>query len=446
MHDPAQAAQIIGQTAQLELYDLTPSLYGPSIDASAEPGPVARASSTCSTRVQSGQKGAPVGVLPVPLARQEADRRAREHAGGAEARPGRDRAQARARRRRSPSRPRPRRATGEDDHARRPAGQDDARLPDRLPGAHRPERVTVVITCDVVDRRRLPGQLDTTNPTPPPASPTTTSSSTAIYPRDSNEPVPADDGQGPEAVGHAGRHRSEHGPADRDDAVQGQGQQALPRDHAARGSARRSQLGRNESFAIVLDDQLYSFPTIDYKQYGDGIDPTGGGAQITGLASQKEAKNLALVLQTGALPVHVRHGRALRRLGDARQGLAPPGAQRRDRRPDPRRALPARPLPLPRRRRGLRSRDLLGADVRRDPAPQRHADAAGLRRPDPHDRRRRRRERRHLRTHQGGGARRASGARGDLDRLREGLPDDRRRERRHGDHGAGPVRGRDRAR
>ncbi len=59
----------------------------------------------------------------------------------------------------------------------------------------------------------------------------------------------------------------------------------------------------HESFAIVLDDQLYSFPTIDYKQYGDGIDPTGGGAQITGIASQKEAQNLALVLQTGALPV-----------------------------------------------------------------------------------------------------------------------------------------------
>ncbi|HEY7538413.1 MAG TPA: protein translocase subunit SecF, partial [Gaiellaceae bacterium] len=35
----------------------------------------------------------------------------------------------------------------------------------------------------------------------------------------------------------------------------------------------------------------------------DGIDPTGGGAQITGLASLGEAKRLALVLQTGALPV-----------------------------------------------------------------------------------------------------------------------------------------------
>ena len=34
VHDQTEAAQIIGQTAELELYDLTPSLYGPSIDAS----------------------------------------------------------------------------------------------------------------------------------------------------------------------------------------------------------------------------------------------------------------------------------------------------------------------------------------------------------------------------------------------------------------------------
>ena len=42
---------------------------------------------------------------------------------------------------------------------------------------------------------------------------------------------------------------------------------------------RGQQLGdRLQSFAIVLDNQIYSFPTIDYTQYADGIDPTGGGA------------------------------------------------------------------------------------------------------------------------------------------------------------------------
>ena len=37
VHDVTQAAKLIGQTAQLELYDLTPSLLGPSIDASENP-------------------------------------------------------------------------------------------------------------------------------------------------------------------------------------------------------------------------------------------------------------------------------------------------------------------------------------------------------------------------------------------------------------------------
>ena len=73
----------------------------------------------------------------------------------------------------------------------------------------------------------------------------------------------------------------------------------ITREEAIRGRA----LGKPQHFAIVLDNEIRSFPQIDYKQYPDGIDPTGGGAQITGLASLGEAKNLALVLQTGALPV-----------------------------------------------------------------------------------------------------------------------------------------------
>src|SRR4029077_17054374 len=73
----------------------------------------------------------------------------------------------------------------------------------------------------------------------------------------------------------------------------------VTRNEAQRGQ----QLGVRQSFAIVLDNLLYSYPSIDYNQYGDGIDPTGTGAEISGLASQKEASDLALVLQTGALPV-----------------------------------------------------------------------------------------------------------------------------------------------
>ena len=74
------------------------------------------------------------------------------------------------------------------------------------------------------------------------------------------------------------------------------------RSPATRRSAAAT-LGQPQHFAIVLDNEIRSFPQIDYERYPDGIDPTGGGAQITGLASLGEAKNLALVLQTGALPV-----------------------------------------------------------------------------------------------------------------------------------------------
>jgi SecD/SecF fusion protein len=58
-----------------------------------------------------------------------------------------------------------------------------------------------------------------------------------------------------------------------------------------------------QSFAIVLDNEIRSYPIIDFTDPDlvDGI--AGGSAQITGLDSLQEAKDLALVLQTGALPV-----------------------------------------------------------------------------------------------------------------------------------------------
>ena len=57
-----------------------------------------------------------------------------------------------------------------------------------------------------------------------------------------------------------------------------------------------------QHFAIVLDGQLQSTPYIDYKQNPDGIDPTGNGAIISNINSIGEAKDLAIVLKSGALP------------------------------------------------------------------------------------------------------------------------------------------------
>ena len=82
--------------------------------------------------------------------------------------------------------------------------------------------------------------------------------------------------------------------------------ETITRDLAQRGKLLTNTIGGGQdifqNFAIVLDREIKSWPQIDWTQYPNGI--TGGnGAQITGLGSIGEAKNLAIVLQTGALPV-----------------------------------------------------------------------------------------------------------------------------------------------
>jgi preprotein translocase subunit SecD len=57
----------------------------------------------------------------------------------------------------------------------------------------------------------------------------------------------------------------------------------------------------NQQFAIVLDNELKSAPTVDFDENPGGI-PGDNGAQITGLVTVQEARDLALVLQVGALP------------------------------------------------------------------------------------------------------------------------------------------------
>jgi len=59
--------------------------------------------------------------------------------------------------------------------------------------------------------------------------------------------------------------------------------------------------GVNQSFAIVLDNQMESDPVVDFKENPDGIQ--GTSAEITGNFTLQEAKDLALVINTGALPV-----------------------------------------------------------------------------------------------------------------------------------------------
>ncbi len=60
----------------------------------------------------------------------------------------------------------------------------------------------------------------------------------------------------------------------------------------------------SQHFAIVLDDELVSSPTISYIEYPDGIDGETG-AEISGSFTISSAQDLAKILEIGALPIRL---------------------------------------------------------------------------------------------------------------------------------------------
>jgi len=83
---------------------------------------------------------------------------------------------------------------------------------------------------------------------------------------------------------------------------------AVTKNEASRGQINGSgaNCGWQCAFAVVLDNQIRSWPAIDPTQNPNGINPVGTGAEINHIGSLSEAKDLAVVLQTGALPVSYR--------------------------------------------------------------------------------------------------------------------------------------------
>jgi SecD/SecF fusion protein len=57
-----------------------------------------------------------------------------------------------------------------------------------------------------------------------------------------------------------------------------------------------------QHFAVVLEDQLITVPSIDYTKYPEGID-SANGSQISGGFTIQSAQDLANLLQAGALPI-----------------------------------------------------------------------------------------------------------------------------------------------
>ncbi|HUY72804.1 MAG TPA: hypothetical protein VMV08_11215, partial [Gaiellaceae bacterium] len=302
VHDAAQAAKIIGQTAQLELYDLTPSLLGPSIDASEN------AVATTSLfdllgLVQTGHKGAPsayylfssrakkliagpdqtlaalqrdpvvLKLVPVKPKTVKVKIKVTKASKGKKATKATTKTEVVG----------PGKTT-----AGFPAGYQVLTVPANA----------VVIECDSTVAAACPGLASS----PAPGVSYYYLFKHGIIPGDSENPYPQMTGKDLNLSGtQADVDPSTGGPIV---TMQFTNQGNKLFHQITRLEAQRGQtLGVQQSFAIVLDGQIYSFPTIDYTKYADGIDPTGTGAQITGLQSQAEANHLALVLQTGALPV-----------------------------------------------------------------------------------------------------------------------------------------------
>jgi SecD/SecF fusion protein len=299
VHDPQQAAAIIGKTAQLELYDLVPALVPPSVTAS---GQVVASQSLYQllTRVQATVKGeTPSGYVlfkPVKTSTTTGTGKkkktttaiawARPPGGGPTATLHRD-----------PN-------TGNSGlldayHGKVPQGWKVLDVPAK----------TVVVSCSSKTTTVCPGDAQGL---PPPGKTDYYLFKHGSYPTDRY----ATDGKYPNMVGDALKlsgTRQDFDPTSGNPIVllafTGKGNKIftqVTKNEAVRGqiSGQGANCAATCAFAIVLDNELRSWPAINPHDNPNGINPTGTGAQITGIGSLKEAQQLALVLQTGALPVN----------------------------------------------------------------------------------------------------------------------------------------------
>jgi SecD/SecF fusion protein len=288
VHDPQQAAAVIGQTAQLELYDLEPALVSPSVTVTGTPVATTNLFQLLSRVQASAKAGTPseyVLFRPVKIKTTTGTGKKKKtttttvwvHTKAGPV----------AQLHRDP-------VTG-NPGLLDPYGGKVPKGDKVLPVPHN----TTVITCASPTSVVCPGD--------PAGVPGGTKTDYYLfkhgpYPNDQYGPYPNMTGKELSLSGT----REDFDPTSGAPIVlmqfTGKGNKAfhnVTKNEAVRGSISHVQ----QHFAIVLDNEIRSFPSIDYTQYPGGIDPAGGGAQITGMASSNEAKNLALVLQTGALPV-----------------------------------------------------------------------------------------------------------------------------------------------
>jgi SecD/SecF fusion protein len=280
-----EAASLIGKTAQLELYDLESSLTGPSVDVNGFPQASTSLYNLLAGQQARAKKGEPTGYY-VFLNKKPVGRMVQTEA---QAKDVIDQAVADAKEAEAAGKPVPKGATD-------PASYQVFAVPEG----------ETVVTCSAATSVVCPG-------VGAPAAGVTYSYLFKYQPDNKKTPIPQMSGADLKLSGT----RQDVDPQTGQPIVllsfTDKGRKifhAITREEAVRGQLLASRLGLTgnqadnalQHFAIVLDNEIRSFPSIDYRQYPDGIDPING-AQITGIASAQEAKNLALVLQTGALPV-----------------------------------------------------------------------------------------------------------------------------------------------
>ncbi|MDQ1456409.1 MAG: SecD/SecF fusion protein, partial [Actinomycetota bacterium] len=290
VHNPEQAAAIIGSTAELELYDLETALVPPSITTTGQPVATTNLYQLLS-RVQAAAKNSkPSGYVlfkPVKVTTTTGTGKNKKtktttvwvKKAGPTTTLHRDKLTGNA---------------GLLDASKGKVPKGDKVLP--VP------QETVVITCSSKSATVCPE--GTTGFLPPPGSTAYYLFKHGAYPDDQNGPFPELTGKELNLSGT----RADFSPTDNSPVVLMQftnkGNKAfykVTKNEGLRGQIRK----QSQHFAIVLDNEIRSFPQIDYtdSSVNNGINPAGTGAQITGIGTPQEAQNLALVLQTGALPV-----------------------------------------------------------------------------------------------------------------------------------------------
>jgi protein-export membrane protein SecD len=290
VHDPAKAAAIIGKTAQLMLFDFENDLVSPSIDSQGNPVPAPSLYSLLKSIQPEAAKGSPEAYYLFKTKTKTTT-----------AKPTKKGAKPKATETVTHSivdHQDTRKVLLRPYGGNVPNGMEVLKVP-----AHR-----IVVSCAAATgclgaNAPAPGGVyyyllkfyPTGQPNGGPAIPEMTGSDLVL------SGVNADFGQAGQPIvtlqftNHGG---NQFGKITKDEAQRGQTKWEL----AGKPAISATNNPYAQHFAIVLDQQLESSPLIDFQQFPDGIQGNNAEIDLNG-STIGDAKNLALVLQTGALPV-----------------------------------------------------------------------------------------------------------------------------------------------